>query len=127
MPNYSKSCAVKSAGDLERMIRERPLLLKVPAVAQLLDVSERTVEGLIAHDELASLLIGRSRRVRRVDLDAYIEHRLEAETHATDVHIQPLASEALRNRDAENEAARPASIRKQKRSGRDSDRLPQSA
>ncbi len=48
------------------------LLLTVPEVADLLAVGETTVAKLIRHGELASLKIGRDRRIRRSAVETYI-------------------------------------------------------
>jgi excisionase family DNA binding protein len=73
---------------------EDPLLCTIRDAASLLAVSPRTVEELLAREELPSLLIGRARRIRRADIGAFIEQRLEAEKDATAVHVQPLAPDA---------------------------------
>jgi excisionase family DNA binding protein len=64
---------------------ETPLVLDVAGVARLIGVSRRTVEHEIARGELQSLRIGRVRRVRRVDVEAYLAKRVEAEAESTDV------------------------------------------
>lgn len=74
---------------------EGPLALDVPSVAQLLTVSKRTVEHLIARGELASFRIGRSRRVRRVDVELFLESKVAAELEATDLQVVPVAAEAI--------------------------------
>jgi excisionase family DNA binding protein len=73
---------------------EPPILLTVPKVASLLAVSPRTVEELLAREELPSLLIGRARRIRRSDVDDYVTQRLDAEKDAVSVHVRPLAPDA---------------------------------
>ena len=61
------------------MKRERQLpyskLLRVPQVAEGLDVSTRTVRRLIASGELAACRLRRSVRVHPDDLAAYIDRR----------------------------------------------------
>jgi excisionase family DNA binding protein len=50
-----------------------PALLTTRQAAQYLSVAERTIQYLIERGELLTVKIGRATRVRRVDLDAYIE------------------------------------------------------
>lgn len=52
---------------------EQPFLLRVEEVAQSLSVSRTQVYALIGQGDLPSVSIGRSRRVRRVDLEEYVE------------------------------------------------------
>ena len=47
----------------------------VREAAALLHVSRPTVEKYVKNCELPSALIGRCRRIRRVDLEAFLEHR----------------------------------------------------
>src|SRR5207247_118472 len=63
------------------------------------------VEQLLAHEELPSMLIGRARRIRRADIDAYIQRRLEAEKDITAIHVQPLAPDAPFRLDAHRHRA----------------------
>lgn len=51
-------------------------LLTVPEVADELRVSTRTAWTLVLEERLPSLRIGKSRRVRRADLLAYIDGQL---------------------------------------------------
>ena len=48
-----------------------PVLLTVAEVAESLRLSRRTVESLISSQQLRSVTIGRSRRVRKADLEAF--------------------------------------------------------
>ncbi len=48
------------------------VLLKPEDAAALLGISRTRVYGLIGSGELASVKIGRSRRVPRVELDSYV-------------------------------------------------------
>lgn len=48
---------------------------KIPHAAKVLDLGVRTVWGLVHSGEIDSILIGRSRRVSRAALVAYIESR----------------------------------------------------
>ena len=50
-------------------------LLTVDAVARYLSCSRRTVERLIERGELEPLRVGRRRRLRIEDVDAYVEGR----------------------------------------------------
>ena len=49
--------------------------LKIREAAALLHVSHPTVTKYIKNGELPSMLIGRCRRIRRTDLEAFIERR----------------------------------------------------
>ncbi len=51
-------------------------LLSVANVAEALSVSERTVRRLLASGELSVVRLGRSVRIRQLDLDAYIGRQL---------------------------------------------------
>ena len=53
-------------------------LLTVAHVSLALSVSERTVRRLLASGELSVVRLGRSVRVRQLDLDAYIGRQLHA-------------------------------------------------
>lgn len=50
-----------------------PLLLTVPEVAQRLGLSPRTVERAISAGQLASVRVGRARRVAPEDLADYVD------------------------------------------------------
>lgn len=58
-------------GDGEN-VTAAPLLLKLDEVASQLRLSVRKVSDLIADGELDSVKVGGARRVRAVDLDAYV-------------------------------------------------------
>ena len=49
------------------------LLLTVEDAASVLQIGRTRVFGLIANGALASVKIGRSRRIRRRDLEAYVK------------------------------------------------------
>jgi excisionase family DNA binding protein len=49
------------------------LLLTVDEVALLLQISKSKAKKLIAAGDIRSVLVGRLRRVRATDLDAYVE------------------------------------------------------
>ncbi len=51
---------------------QRPVLLTLRETAAELRLSERSIANLIADGRLPSIKIGRSRRIRRVDLDRLI-------------------------------------------------------
>ena len=51
-------------------------LLSVANVAEALSVSERTVRRLLASGELSVVRLGRSVRIRQIDLDALIGRQL---------------------------------------------------
>jgi excisionase family DNA binding protein len=51
------------------------LLLDVRGVAAALSVSRRTVQGLIYTGELASVKIGRCRRVSAAELAAFVQNK----------------------------------------------------
>lgn len=53
-------------------------LLSVPHVAEYLDVSQTFARGLIGSGELPSVKVGYLRRVRRQDLDTFIQRCIEA-------------------------------------------------
>lgn len=52
-----------------------PLLLTVPQVMELIQMKHTKVCELIARGEIPSIQIGRSRRVRRVDLEKWLEDK----------------------------------------------------
>ena len=54
-------------------------LLSVDHVAKALAVSERTVRRIIASGELPIVRLGRSVRIRQLDLDALIGRQLQAD------------------------------------------------
>ena len=62
-------------------------MLTVVQVGKLLNVSRPTVEKFIRLGELASMTIGRCRRVRRIDLEDFIERHRQYGWHT----YQPVA------------------------------------
>ncbi len=52
------------------------ILVDVVGAAQRLNLSPRAVQNLVYSGELPSLLIRRSRRIRVVDLEAFVVERL---------------------------------------------------
>ena len=79
-----RHCAQQAQGDsggLERtddawvdeLLEPAPVLLRTyDETAKALRVSPKTVERLVAAGELAAVSIGRSRRVRQCDLEAFV-------------------------------------------------------
>jgi excisionase family DNA binding protein len=59
------------------MNRDPPLLLTVDEAAARLSISRWTVYNLIRSGELASITIGRARRIPLEAVDKYITQRLE--------------------------------------------------
>lgn len=53
-----------------------PIALTLPAAAKSVGVSARTIQKFITSGELPSVLIGKRRLIRRVDLEAFIEARI---------------------------------------------------
>lgn len=54
-----------------------PLLLTIDEAARLLSVSKRTAETLIARGNLASVRVGRCRRVARVAVESFVAELVE--------------------------------------------------
>jgi len=63
-------------------VNETTLLYRVEDAARLLNVGRSTIFGLIASGELASVKLGRARRVSRRALENYIA-RVEGDRAAT--------------------------------------------
>jgi excisionase family DNA binding protein len=53
-------------------------LFRFSRAAELLDVSERTVERLVSRGELATVKVRRARRISDVELDRYIKANTQA-------------------------------------------------
>ena len=51
---------------------DQPLLYRVREAAQLLAVGESVINELIARDEIESVKVGRSRRITRAGIEAYV-------------------------------------------------------
>lgn len=51
----------------------KPVLLSIPSAARVLDLSEATVERLIAARELPTVRVGRCVRLRRLDLELWAD------------------------------------------------------
>jgi excisionase family DNA binding protein len=62
------------------MATQEPALLTVPEVMAALRLGRSSVYELIRRRELASLTIGRTRRIPRAALTIYLNHRAEEET-----------------------------------------------
>jgi len=71
------------------------LLLAVADVAKLLDISKRSTERLIADGTLPSVTIGANRRVRRQDVEAYVDS-LAPRSFRADVESKAPASPSSR-------------------------------
>jgi len=54
-------------------VLDRPLLLRVPAAAELLGVSRSTMYELIAAGAIQTVHIGRACRVPRAEVEQYVE------------------------------------------------------
>ena len=61
---------------------QTPLLLRAEACAQALSLSRTVIYNLIASGELASVKVGRARRIPREALAEFIERRLAEGTDA---------------------------------------------
>jgi len=64
------------------MLNTNEYLLTLRQVGQLLGLGHTKVAELISDGSLQSIKIGRARRVRRSDLDRFLEGRSRAETEA---------------------------------------------
>ena len=64
------------------MLKTHDYLLTLRQVGQLLGLGHTKVAELISEGSLRSIKIGRARRVRRSDLDRFLEGRSRAETEA---------------------------------------------
>ena len=62
----------------------KPLLLTVDEAARLLRMSRSFVYNLVMSGEIASIKLGRSRRVPAVELERFVSERLEAERDGVD-------------------------------------------
>ncbi|MCX4754284.1 helix-turn-helix domain-containing protein [Kitasatospora purpeofusca] len=56
----------------------QPVLLTAEDVAKMMRIGRSTVYELLSGGELASIKIGRSRRIRPADVHAYIERQATA-------------------------------------------------
>ena len=56
--------------------QERPLLLRAEEAAKLLSLGRSTVFQLLASGELPAVRVGRAVRVRRADVERWIEERV---------------------------------------------------
>ena len=57
-----------------------PVLLTVPQVAAMLNVSRATVYRLLADQAMTAVTVRRSRRIPQAEVAEYLEHRLKAAT-----------------------------------------------
>jgi excisionase family DNA binding protein len=87
LAELAKTCWSRAKGDDDRQAPTNlaeivqglqggpvPLLIDVPQAAEVLGVSSRQVERLVASGELASVKVGAARRIRRADLDRYVDN-----------------------------------------------------
>ncbi len=72
-PDGSQQDVVRRAGDRPA---DQPLLRTVRDAARLLSIGEHGVWDLIAHGEIDSMMIGRSRRIPHEALERFVERRL---------------------------------------------------
>lgn len=73
--NRSQATAARRASKrdhIERQADTRPLL-GIAETAEYLDVSRWTVQRLIRDGELRSVIVGARRKVRPLDIDAYLD------------------------------------------------------
>lgn len=75
------SGAASSDGENKEL---KPLLLTVDEAARLLRMSRSFVYNLVMSGEIASIKLGRSRRVPAVELERFVSERLEAERDGVD-------------------------------------------
>ena len=67
--------------------REAPILIRVEEAARLADLGRSTVHKLVAAGELPCVRIGRAVRIRRTDLERWIEaNRREPENVSQEPH-----------------------------------------
>lgn len=66
---------------MEKQVRAEPLLLRMTEVADLLGLSRSKVYELASRSEIPTVRLGRSVRVPRAALHAWVE-RLHADTRA---------------------------------------------
>jgi excisionase family DNA binding protein len=92
-PNHDEFVRMPVATRLVGSVTE-VLAVDIRTAARMLAVGTRTVELLIATGQLASLHIGRCRRIRRVDLEDYLARRLVAEVELDQVHVEALPAGA---------------------------------
>jgi excisionase family DNA binding protein len=86
LADLAKTCWARAKGDSDRQEATTlaevvqglqggpvPLLVDVPEAAEVLGVSSRQVERLVASGELRSVKVGGCRRIRRSDLERYVD------------------------------------------------------
>ena len=74
---------METASPIERATTQEPLLLRAEEAAKLLALGRSTVFQLLATGELPAVRVGRAVRVRRVDLERWIEERARAAAEPT--------------------------------------------
>jgi excisionase family DNA binding protein len=60
---------------------EQPLLLTVPGAARLLSVSRDYVYSLMRRGDLPSVKIGRTRRIKRADVEAWLDRQFQEQAN----------------------------------------------
>ncbi|PVZ93846.1 DNA-binding protein [Amnibacterium flavum] len=73
----SRSCARRRSTSDRAVTSERPLLYTPAEAASLLRISRSKFYELLTAGEIRSVKIGQSRRVRRTDLEEYVERLTE--------------------------------------------------
>ncbi|OYN98162.1 hypothetical protein CGZ95_13255 [Enemella evansiae] len=73
---------VKQIGTLASDPRQ-PLLLTVNEAAEALGVGRSTVYDMVARDELPAVTLGKSMRIRRADIERYVETLPKAKRRAS--------------------------------------------
>lgn len=69
-------------GDRQHTADPTPLAVNVERAAQLVGVNRTTVHRLVVSGELTSFTIGRARRIRVADIEAWMERRVQADSVA---------------------------------------------
>lgn len=65
--------AERSTANGNAQVAQEPLAYTIPGAAHALQISERQVWNLVASGAIESITIGRSRRIPRAALNAYVE------------------------------------------------------
>ena len=72
------------AGDENEVVSLTPLLVDYDTAAAALRLSERMIRKLVSTGELPAVSVGRSRRIRRADLERYVENLGDPEPQTTE-------------------------------------------
>lgn len=78
-PTNELSLHTNRPSTLQESLPLRKPLLKVPAVAEALGLSMSKVHEMLRSEEIPSLKIDKSRRVRQEDLDDFIERQMASQ------------------------------------------------